>query len=93
MFPLSNSPSLRKDVGPYAVDFHLFSFLGFLPRVPSHIVWEELLGWHGTIVGKTYKKTWFVVPLCIVWIVWKQRNSIAFEDMNFFIKRMKNCCV
>ena len=30
--------------------------------------------------GKERKKVWLSAPLCLFWIVWKERNSRAFEN-------------
>ena len=50
---------------------------------------EVLLGWHGLFVGRKRVKVWRAAPLCFFWIVWKERNGVAFEDEDLSIKRMK----
>ena len=39
---------------------------------------EVLVSWRGSFVGKKRKKTWDVIPLCIFWTVWKERNRLFF---------------
>ena len=36
------------------------------------------------------KKTWRAAPMCNLWTVWKERNSVVFDDAVFSIQRMKN---
>ena len=50
---------------------------------------EVLLGWHGSFVGKKRRKVWRATPLCLFWMVWKERNRIAFENQEFSIQRLK----
>ena len=57
----------------------LFSLFGVSWVLPSSVR-EALLGWFGPCVGKERKKVWFSAPLCLFWIVWKERNSRAFEN-------------
>ena len=40
-------------------------------------------------MGKARKKAWKVAPVCIFWIVWKERNLLAFENAEIWIHRMK----
>ena len=44
-------------------------------------------------MGKAWKKCWKVVPLCIFWTVWKERNFLAFDNADFLVQRMKNSFV
>ena len=54
----------------------VFSIWGAV--LPSSIR-EALLGWLESCVGKKRKKVWLSAPLCLFWMVWKERNSRAFE--------------
>ena len=47
--------------------------------ISSETVKEVLVSWRGSFVGKKRKKTWDVIPLCIFWTVWKERNRLAFR--------------
>ena len=40
---------------------------------------EALISWRGLFVGKKRKKIWKSIPLCIFWMVWKERNRLAFR--------------
>ena len=41
---------------------------------------DAFVSWRGAFVGKKRKKTWKVAPLCLFWILWKERNRRAFKD-------------
>ena len=43
------------------------------------IVKGVLISWRGPFVGKKRKKVWKSIPLCIFWMVWKERNRLAFK--------------
>jgi|UniRef100_A0A2N9JBP0 hypothetical protein len=38
-----------------------------------------LYGWYNCF-GKTNSSVWNLVPLCLMWIVWRERNGLIFED-------------
>ena len=40
-------------------------------------------------MGKKRKVAWQLGPLCLLWVIWKARNSIAFEDCGLSIQRLK----
>ena len=40
-------------------------------------------------MGKKRKKLWNSIPLCIFWIVWKERNQITFEGGMVAVHRLK----
>ncbi|RVW36606.1 hypothetical protein CK203_072835 [Vitis vinifera] len=41
----------------------------------------NLLGWHGSFVGKRREKAWKAAHLCLMWTLWKERNVRAFNDV------------
>ena len=61
--------------------------------VLSFLVRETFFGWHGSFVGKKCKKVWTSAPLCLFWMVWKERNRINFDNEELSIHRMKNSFV
>ena len=40
-------------------------------------------------MGRKRKKLWNSIPLCNFWIVWKERNRIAFKDGMVAGQRLK----
>ena len=54
---------------------------------------ETLLGWHEAFVGKTRKKAWQMAPLCIFWLVWKERNLLAFGNEVLSLQKLKHSFV
>ena len=39
--------------------------------------WENFLGLH-------YSSVWNIVPACLMWFIWKERNIRIFEDVEKF---------
>ncbi|RVX21349.1 putative mitochondrial protein [Vitis vinifera] len=58
----------------------IFSLFG-MQWVMHSSVKRNLLGWHGSFVGKKKEKAWRVAPLCLMWTIWKDRNRRAFDDI------------
>ena len=69
--------------------FALFGVIWVLP----YSVRDTLLGWHGINMGKKCRKVGKTTPLCLFWVVWKERNRIAFENEELSIHRLKNSFV
>ena len=70
----------------WALFFSLFRVQWVQPAT----VKETLLSWNRSLVGKKREGVWKAGPLCIFWMVWKARNSIAFEDDVLSIQRLKS---
>uniref|UniRef100_A0A2N9ESY8 PARP catalytic domain-containing protein n=1 Tax=Fagus sylvatica TaxID=28930 RepID=A0A2N9ESY8_FAGSY len=59
-----------------------FVFLTFrvhwvLPRQVADL----LFGWHNWF-GKHHSHIWNLIPLCLMWTVWRERNLRTFEDLS-----------
>ena len=53
----------------------LFGFSWALPRLV-----KELLGWHGSFIGKKEeKKNWWFAPVHLMRFLWKKHNRVCFE--------------
>lgn len=48
---------------------------------------NKLKTWHNKAVGKGKKKALKAAPFCLLWIVWKRTNHVAFEDQDFNIQK------
>ena len=55
---------------------------------PGSVV-EVLRSWKGGWVGRVRKRVWDWVPLCIMWLIWLERNRRTFEDVSETIVRLK----
>ena len=53
-------------------------------------VWQVLLAWQGTKVGKKRKKVSRATPIYLFWIVWCERNRVTFDNEAFFVYKLKN---
>ena len=51
---------------------------------------EVLLSWRGPFVGKKRKKIWKSIPLYIFWMLWNERNRLAFRGGVLAIQKLKN---
>ena len=54
---------------------------------------EVLFSWSGPFVGKKRKKIRNSIPLCIFWMVWKERNRLAFKGGSLARQKLKNSFV
>ena len=54
---------------------------------------EVLLSWRGPFVGKKRKKIWKSIPLYIFWMLWNERNRLAFRGGVLAIQKLKNSFV
>ena len=72
----------------------------------ARVLWELLFAFFGVIsvllfsvrdirsfVGKKRGKAWMAAPLCLFWLIGKERNRIAFENEELSIQIMKNSFV
>ena len=50
---------------------------------------QLLLAWQSASVGKKRKRVWLTASLCIFWMLWKERNMVAFENEAPSAQRMK----
>ena len=58
----------------------IFSLFG-VQWVMHSSVKRNLLGWHGSFVGKKKEKAWRAIPLFLMWTIWKERNRRVFDDI------------
>ncbi|RVW93221.1 hypothetical protein CK203_022361 [Vitis vinifera] len=47
----------------------------------DHLFLGNLLGWHGSFVGKRREKAWKAAHLRLMWTLWKERHGRAFNDV------------
>ena len=46
--------------------------------------------WFTLPLSKKDSKLLRAVPLCLLWVIWKERNKIIFEDVAFSLDRVKS---
>ena len=66
----------------------VFSLFGVLWLLHTSIQ-ATLLSWHSCTIRKRRKKAWNVTPLCLFWIIWKERNRRAFENVQLSNEELK----
>ena len=58
----------------------VFKYFGLSWVIPRSIP-DLLFGWWNWL-GKHSSQIWNLVPLCILWFIWKERNRRTFEDLD-----------
>ena len=66
----------------------LISFLGLDWVCPLSLK-DLMLDWTNFPTRKRVTKLWRATPLCMFWVVWKERNCIVFNGTPFSISRLK----
>ena len=51
---------------------------------------EMLEKWFTLPLGQKDSKLWRAVPVCLLWVIWKERNKIIFVDVTFSLDRVKS---
>jgi hypothetical protein len=57
-----------------------------LPQTVAELLFSW---WNG--LGRHTSDVWNLVPLCLMWIVWKERNSCTFEDVSSMDNQLRDC--
>jgi hypothetical protein len=52
-------------------------------------VLELLACWSGQQGNISAKEVWRIVPLCVMWIIWRERNGRCFEDQERSMEELK----
>jgi hypothetical protein len=68
---------------------YVFSSFGILCVLPRS-VFDLLDGWWN-LLGKHTSEIWNMVPLCLMWTLWKERNSRIFEDKERSARQLLDC--
>uniref|UniRef100_A0A2N9H1C3 Reverse transcriptase zinc-binding domain-containing protein n=1 Tax=Fagus sylvatica TaxID=28930 RepID=A0A2N9H1C3_FAGSY len=59
--------------------------------LPAKVI-EVLFGWFN-VIGKHSSDIWNLVPLCLMWSLWQERNSRIFEDKEKSLLHLQECFV
>jgi hypothetical protein len=72
--------------------FGLWSFVfwkfGILWVLPGCVL-DLFFGWYNGL-GKLHSKVWNMVPPCLLWTLWRERNSRIFENTEHTDSHFKN---
>jgi hypothetical protein len=64
----------------------VFGISWVLPQTVAELLFSW---WNG--LGRHTSDVWNLVPLCLMWIVWKERNSCTFEDVSSMDNQLRDC--
>jgi hypothetical protein len=57
----------------------VFTLLGLQWVMPRHVV-ELLACWSGCLCRVSPTALWGLIPHCLLWVIWRERNARSFED-------------
>ena len=60
--------------------------------VISGSVLDLVVGWRNWF-GKQSSEVWNLVPLCVMWSIWRERNNRTFEDIEHFVGQLIESCM
>ena len=66
----------------------VFGLFGVCSVMPMSVV-ELLACWQGRFGHHRNGFVWIVVPHCLMWCIWKERNSRCFEDSDCSMPDLK----
>ena len=68
--------------------FLMFGIQWVMPRMVVSLLcaWENYLGIHSSSI-------WNMVPACLMWLIWRKRNTCTFEDVEKSIDLLKSLLV
>ena len=69
----------------WSMVFSIFSVTWFTPEGVSKL----LACWRRQEVNILAKEVWQIVPPCIMWIIWRERNGRCFEDQERSMEELK----
>jgi hypothetical protein len=64
----------------------VFGISWVLPQTVAELLFSW---WNG--LGRHSSDVWNLVPLCLMWSVWKERNSRTFEDVSSTDIQLQDC--
>jgi hypothetical protein len=60
--------------------------------MPREVV-ELLACWCGQRGNISAKEVWRIAPLCVMWIIWRERNGRCFEDQERSMEELKKLLI
>lgn len=75
----------------YALWSFVYWVFGIKWVLPKWVV--DFLFAHRNWFGKLLLDIWYVVPLCLMWILWRERNRQTFEDPERSISQLESLMI
>jgi hypothetical protein len=69
----------------WTVCLQLFGVIWVMPRRVS----ELMECWRGQLGNREVLQLWRLVPLCLMWCLWRERNARSFEDREIGLAELK----
>ena len=70
---------------------YIFRLFG-VDWVISGSVLDHVAGWRNWF-GKHYSEVWNLVPACVMWSLWRERNKRTFEDVELSTTKLIESCM
>ena len=70
---------------------YIFRLFG-VDWVMSGSVLDHVAGWRNWF-GKHYSEVWNLVPACVMWSLWRERNNRTFEDVELSTTKLIESCM
>ena len=71
----------------------MFTCLKWIRWVKPGSIKRVLNRWNRDDNASDKEKTWKLVPACIWWTIWKERNSRSFENWQNSLQKIKMDCL
>lgn len=65
------------------------SLFGFTWAQPKRVM-DMLLSWRRARVGRHRQRVWSLVPFCLMWLVWLERNRRIFQELERSMSWLKD---
>ena len=66
----------------------VFCLFGVVWVMPSSVV-EVMASWMGSFRKSHHAEVWGAVPLCVMWVLWRERNLRVFEGQERTVLELK----
>ena len=66
----------------------VFTLLGLQWVMPCHVV-DLLACWSGCLCRVSPTAIWGLIPHCLMWVLWRERNARSFEDVELSTLEIK----
>ncbi len=66
----------------------VFCLFGVIWVMPRSVV-EVMASWMGSFHKVSHADVWGAVPLCVMWVLWRERNLRVFEGQERMVLDLK----